>query len=187
MLLILYLAFLIFAILFSILLILFYIEAGITFFRRTAPQLPSERKLRDAVVSEIRKHYPDARTAIDIGSGWGGMARRIAREFPNMRVVGVELMPLAFACSRLARLFLGPRNCRFVMGDAIKYAARAKNKQFDIAVCYSGDRLMKAVAPLAGRFKVVLSLDFPMPGKKAARVIKLHKDRLGQHMLYVYK
>ena len=226
MLLYLFLAFIIFEILLAVFLILFYIEVGITFFRKTAPELPSGQKLRDAVIAEIRSRYPDAGTAVDIGSGWGGMARRMAREFPKMQVTGIELMPLSFACSWLARLFFGPRNCRLVRGDVVRYLSKRHNNAhpgrcaatppaegnsvcpagsdnsppqegcprrgrggllFDIAVCYSGVQLMKAIAPLADRFGVLISLDFPLPNTKATRTIKLHKDKLGQHMLYVYE
>ena len=178
----------------TIFIILFTVEVGITFLRRTAPQLPSQRKLRNAMIAEIRKHYPNAQTAIDIGSGWGGMARRIGKEFPKMRVLGVELMPLAFSFSWVSRLILGPRNVRFVRGNVISWLgthheqwATNNESRYDIAVCYSGTALMKALSPMAGRFRVILSLDFPLPGHKPTRTVKLHKDRLGQHTLYVYE
>jgi len=180
-----FLAFAVLYIIFAVFLILLSIEVGITFFRKTAPQYPSQRKLRDAVIAEIRAHYPKATTAIDIGSGWGGMVRRVGKEFPKMQVVGVELMLLAFSYSWTMRLVFGPRNVKFIMGNAIEYIARSSGS--DIAICYSGPPLMAAVKPLAGKFKVIISLDFPLPHRKATRTIKLHKDKLGQHMLYIYE
>ena len=225
-----YVAYLIIVIAFSIFMIWFMIEGGITFFFRIPPQLPSQRQLRNAAVEQIRANYHNMRTVIDIGSGWGGLCRRVAREFPNMRVTGVELMPLTFIWSRVAKAILGPRNCRFVFGDVIKYLMSSRTPRsgdpgsgrnrgldnvqnneyfdapkgnrvphnfasqnlrddtmFDIAVCYSGTSLMAAIAPLAGQFRVIVSIDFPLPDRAPARTVELHKDRLGQHVLYVYE
>ncbi|MCL2018039.1 MAG: class I SAM-dependent methyltransferase [Alphaproteobacteria bacterium] len=179
-----YLALIIVELFLLVFVILFSIEVGITLFRRTAPQLPSQKKLRDAVIGEINSCYPNEHTIMDIGSGWGGMVRRIARKFPKMRVTGIELMPLAFCCSWLSWLILGPKNARFMMGNAIKCISNGMSA--DIAICYSGTSLMKEFAPLADKFKIVLALDFPLPGHVPVRTIKLHKDHLGQHMLYVY-
>ncbi|MCL2538674.1 MAG: class I SAM-dependent methyltransferase [Alphaproteobacteria bacterium] len=171
--------------LFAVFMILLCLEVGATFIIRSAPEVPSSRRLRDAVAAEIRKNYPDAKTAIDVGSGWGGMARRVAREFPKMKVTGAELMPLAFICSWIARAVFGPRNCRFVLGDAVKFIK--KSKGFDIGICYSGTGLMRAVAPVKNKFKIIIALDFPLPDAKPTRTIQLHKDTLGQHVLYVYE
>jgi hypothetical protein len=111
------------------------------------------------------------------------MAMRIAREFPNANVIGIELMPMPFCCSRMARMLWGPKNCRFFFGDAARFV---KDKKFDIAVCYSGTPLMKAIAPHKDNFKAVVALDFPLPDTRATRTTELHKDYLGQHVLYVY-
>ena len=155
--------------------------------KRIAPPLPSQRKMRTAVICEIAKHYSDAGSAIDIGSGYGGMARTVARKFPKMRVLGVELMPMEFFCSKLFCLLFGPKNCSFAFGDVIKFIESRPEKEFDIAVCYSGTALMKSISPMANKFKVVLSLDFPLPDHTPVRTIKLHKDGLGQHYLYIYE
>ncbi|MCL2737641.1 MAG: class I SAM-dependent methyltransferase [Alphaproteobacteria bacterium] len=148
------------------------------------PKVPSQKKMRNVIMAEIHKNFPDAKTIIDIGSGWGGMAMRAAREFPHADAVGIELMPLPFCCATVSRCLLGPKNCRFAFGNAVRFI---KDKKFDIAVCYSGPELMKAIEPHRDNFKVVLSIDFPLPNIAPSRTVTLHKDRMGQHVLYVYE
>ncbi|MCL1785664.1 MAG: class I SAM-dependent methyltransferase [Alphaproteobacteria bacterium] len=151
---------------------------------KIAPTLPSRKVMRKAILAEIRKIRPDAKTVIDIGSGLGGMAMLIAREFPKSNVAGVEFKILPFCFSWIIRFFRGPKNCRFIFGDATRFI---KDKKFDIAVCYSGPWLMHAIEPYRNNFNILLSLDFPLPNTKPAQTIMLHKDSLGQHRIYVYE
>jgi len=182
---ILYLGVIIAGILITVFLLLLSVEVGVGLFFGKAPEVPSSTKLRNAVVSEIRARYPDAKTVIDIGSGWGGMTRRIACEFSGASVTGIELMPLSFGCSALAKLFAGPANAKFVIGDAIKFIKNSDG--FDVGVCYCGTALMKDIPSLSDKFKLIISLDFPIPNVRPIKIIKLHNDGLGQHVMYVYK
>jgi SAM-dependent methyltransferase len=179
------------AVLFAVMLIIVYIMviamlAEIILFGwfRVAPTVPSGGKMRDAVALEIRQNFPDGRTIIDVGSGLGGMAVFLGRRFPKSNVIGIELKPLPFCFARISSFLRGPKNCRFIFGDAARFV---KDKKFDIAVCYSGPKLMQAIEPHKNKFKAVLSIDFPLPNTKPSRTTVLHKDRLGQHKLYVYE
>ena len=167
-------------------------ETGISFFSKTAPSLPSQRKMRKAVANEITKHYGNAKTVLDIGSGWGGMARGIARILPGARVIGIEKFLLPFSYSFIIWILFGPRNARFFMGDAFKFINREKGKgngnyDFDIGIAYLLTPMMPKVEKVMDKFKVLITLDFPLPNASATRTIKLHKDHLGQHYLYVYE
>lgn len=170
----------------NVFIIIWSIEVGIAFFRGIPPELPSGRKMRRAVAAEIKKHYADKKSVLDIGSGFGGMALKIARTFPDMCVAGVERMPFAYFCSRVFIFF----HFRFNLTiRRQKFSTFIQDKNFDIGVSYSGPGLMKEVEAVlaAGKFKVVLSVDFPLPNTVPVRTIPLHRDRLGQHVLYVYE
>jgi len=55
--------------------------------------------MRDAVVEELGRY--EHRRVVDLGSGWGGLAARIAAAFPGRRVTGLELAPVPYLFSKL--------------------------------------------------------------------------------------
>ncbi|MCL2331783.1 MAG: hypothetical protein FWC61_04575 [Proteobacteria bacterium] len=171
--------------LFDLIFVTLAIEMFAAKVRREAPEVPSSAHLRAAVISEIRKHYSDAKTVLDIGSCYGGMARIIARNFPKMRVLGTERMPLPFTFSKIARIFWREKNVNFRFGDAFRFIK--KSDGYDIGTAYLLTPMMPRVESVADKFRVLLVLDFPLPNRRPTRKFKLHKDLLGQHWLYVYE
>lgn len=92
----------------STLLSIVTISAGwvvLTTLRLGVPPMPSSRKLRDAVISSL-SDLPAGSRVVDVGAGWGGLLRRIARERPDLTVEGYEHSPVPFV---VARLSLGRR------------------------------------------------------------------------------
>ncbi|MCL1902045.1 MAG: class I SAM-dependent methyltransferase [Alphaproteobacteria bacterium] len=162
---------------------------GIDFFiskiRKVAPEVPSCKRSRDAVLGEIARNYSDMQSVLDIGCCYGGLARKIAARFPKMSVVGIECMPMPYVVAQMSKVFCPRRNIRFVFGDAFRFIK--KSDGFDIGIAYLLTPMMRQVEEVADKFKVLLVLDFPLPGRVPARVTKLHKDMLGQHVLYVYE
>jgi SAM-dependent methyltransferase len=164
----------------------FGIESLYTSIRRIPPKWPSCRKSRIAIAEYIAKNYPDARTVIDIGANFGGMCRKIALRNTNMKVHGIEFMPLSWAMSQFCNLFgLRQRNMYLHYGDAKKFLA---GKKFDIAVCYLLPSAMKKLQkPLRSSSKIIIALDFPFPGVKPVKTIKLHSDFMkNPHKMFVY-
>jgi hypothetical protein len=162
-------------------------ESAYAVIKKNAPEVPSSRRLRHAVLAEIRKNYPRMKTVAEIGSGWGGFARLCARKNPQMNVVGIELMPMPYWCSQIARFFAGPKNVKFILGDA--FAHIGKTGKYDIGVSYLLPRQMKKVREIRGNFKVLMALDFPLPDAAPTRVVKIYKSFLMNvyHKLYVYE
>ncbi|MBN1281954.1 MAG: class I SAM-dependent methyltransferase [Alphaproteobacteria bacterium] len=167
---------------FDIVILSYGIEQIVRIIRKLPPPVPSAKKLRNAVVQEIRSEFPNAKTILDIGSGWGGMTRKISRHFPGVSVTGIELMPTPYIYSVVAGVFF--KNVKYVFGDAFKFL---ENKKFDIGVAYLLTRTMPEVEKYLSNFNLLLVLDFPLPNTTPYKIIKLHKDFLGQHRLYVYK
>nr|WP_307727928.1 class I SAM-dependent methyltransferase [Massilia terrae] len=83
-------------------------------FRTQVPYYPSGRKVRAAVAELLPQG--GAPRAIDIGSGFGGLALDLARRRPDARIEGIELAPLPWLVSRL-RATLARSPARFVRGD----------------------------------------------------------------------
>lgn len=162
------------------------VEYVVALVKKIPPEMPSGRKMRMAVISEIKKYCPNATSIIDIGSGFGGMALKIARAFPGAGVIGVERMPFAYVCSWIFTFFYFQSNLKFKRD---RFTQFMQDKKFDVGVSYSGPSLMAQVEDVfqENKFKVVISVDFPLPNVKPVRTIKLHRDMLGQHTLYIYE
>ena len=167
---------------FDIIILTYGVEQIVKAIRKLPPPVPSVKKLRDSVVKQIMIEIPDAKTILDVGSGWGGMTRRIAKEFPCAKVSGVEIMPTPYVYSIIMGAFF--KNIKYFFGDAYKFL---KNKKFDVGVAYLLTSAMKNVEKYKSNFKFLFILDFPLPKTSPYKKIKLHKDFLGQHWLYVYK
>lgn len=150
--------------------------------KKIAPPVPSVQKLRTAVSDAIATDMGNVKSIVDIGSGWGGMTRVVARRFPSASVTGIEILPLPFVYSRIAGMFV--KNAKIKFGDAFKYL---ENKKFDVGITYLLTPEMIQVKKIMSHFKILYVLDFPLPGVNPIRKIKLHKDFLGQHYLYIYK
>jgi precorrin-6B methylase 2 len=149
--------------------------------RGYSPKVQSSRKLRAAVIAELKKH--NFKNILDFGSGFGGMCGEIAKNFPDAKVTGIEIMPTPFIISKL---FQRSRNVKILMKDAFDFVK--KSDGFDVGVFYQMPSIMKrAKEEIAHKFKIMIVLDFPLPNKKPTKAIKLHDDFMGQHRLYVYK
>lgn len=170
---------------FDVYTILWGIEIFIASFQKVAPQVPSNFKMRQAVVDEIRKYYPNTKRVLDIGCCYGGMANMIGKNFKNMSVTGVEKMVTPYSYAKIVNAIFGPKNVKFVFGDAFKFIE--SSAKFDIGVAYLFPSMMKKVKQVAKKFDVLIILDFPLPDVKPKRIIKLNKNHLGQHYMYVYE
>jgi len=71
-----------------------------TSFRTQVPLYLSNRRTMDAVLALLPPDRPAA--VIDLGSGSGGLLRRLATSRPDCRFTGIEAAPLPYLWSRLA-------------------------------------------------------------------------------------
>ncbi|HBH27006.1 MAG TPA: hypothetical protein DDX54_06355 [Rhodospirillaceae bacterium] len=131
------------------------------------PPIPSVPRVRRAVLGALRRHWcstPAGARVWELGSGWGGLALAIARDFPEAHVVGVECRTLPYWVSR-ARLILAHalgrcRNLSFIREDF---------RALELAPCAAavGFLLPDVLRGLPGRLPkgcVLVSAVFPVPG-----------------------
>jgi hypothetical protein len=125
-----------------------------------------------------------------VGSGFGGLARAIARGC-GISVVALENMPLLAFASKLADAAAGRGKSKTVWCDAFKYVA--KSDGFDLAVAYMGPAANKKLWEHRNKFRVLITLDFPINDAPATRTLDLgdgytkYGDTLYPHRLYVYE
>ena len=157
---------------------------------KTPPFVPANSIERAAVAQQINMFYPHAKTVLELGSGYGGLARYIARH-TSAHVVGVERMPgTALISWVLDKLYRG--NSRTVWGNIYQYL-EYMHGQADIAVAYMGPEVMAGLVRYANKFNVLISVDFEIPEIKTVRVVDVcdgctrYRGKKYPHRLYVYE
>lgn len=156
------------------------------------PFVPSADVLRRAVVQEICTHYSNAKTVMEIGAGYGGLARQIARR-TNATVYAIENMPFSFAVLKMFNFIFRTRNCIAIRADAFKYI-RKMRRHIDIGMAYLGPGINDKLRPYAKKFRVLITLDAPIRGLKPTRIVDLSKygstrwnGIVWPHKLFIYE
>lgn len=157
--------------------------------RGQPPFVPSSKYSRCAVGDVIRNNYPDTKLVCEIGSGFGGLSRYIARKC-NCDVIGLENMPFAAIVSWLGNSFCP--SVRTVYSDAFKYLADT-DKIFDVAIAYLGPGHVSKLLRYKKHFRVLITLDFEISEKRPVRVIDVGRGMtryngvMYPHRLFIYE
>ena len=158
--------------------------------KKQPPMVPSNSVLRALTATEINTHFPHAKNICELGSGFGGMARYIARH-TNTNVTGIENMIFSVCVSKILDLFCAAKS-KTVLGDIFKYLKQT-NEHFDIAIAYLGPTITPKLLKYKDKFDVLISLDFEIPELKPVRIIDMgygtthmHGKKY-PHRLFVYK
>lgn len=145
--------------------------SGVTFvyytWRTKIPAVPTQGSARAVILDVIRQELqenPRPQPVIyDLGCGWGGLCLAVAREFPQARVIGLELAWPALVISWLRKLVLGRRNLHIRRSDFWRHDI----SDGDIVMCYLGDVVMADVRDKLRREakpgRMFISNTFPLP------------------------
>lgn len=114
--------------------------------RTGVPTLASFPAARCAIVDILNEGFargdlPRGATVLDLGSGNGQLAWRIAKAFPEASVVGVELSWAPWAISVLRQRLTGLKNLRFVRADFWTYDI----SRVDAAITYLTENVIEKV------------------------------------------
>ena len=159
---------------FAVVLMLFAVAAVSvvwTTLRTGSPPMPSSASVRRAIVAAIQTETEGGGAEIlDIGSGWGGLARRLAIAFPGARVIGLDLALLPHFIAQIASKIIGPSNLSFRRGDA----RSAELRNVDVVTLYlSGPTLLSIWPEVENGLTpgtLVVSAAFALPGRDALRI-----------------
>lgn len=139
--------------------------------------MPSHRQVKKC----LPRILPECSMIYELGSGWGGMARFMAKARPNSRVVGFEksLIPWAFS------LLKTRQNLYFHRRDFFD----EKLDRVDCIYVYLFPKAMERLkAKLENEAKegtIVISYVFAIPGWKPTEVFTLND--LYKSKLYIYQ
>ena len=154
------------------------------------PLVFSTKKMRMAVVEQIKLYCQNAKNICEIGSGFGGLARMIAKN-TNADVYALENMPFSAAVSNVCDI-LFCKNNKTVWCDAFKFLDNT-DKQFDVAVAFLGPKMTPQMQKYANKIDVFISLDFEIPNVTPMRVVEIsdgytkYNNKIYPHRLFIYK
>lgn len=146
--------------------------------------IPSSPSTRTIIVQDIKCIKGDCAglTIYDLGSGWGGLCRRLSKNFPNSHVQGFEISPVPYGISKIFSVFQTYRIQR-----ANLFEMDLSNA--DILVCYLSHYHMNKLADkLKAECKkgtIIYSQGFPI--KKMIAEKKFDIPLSIERKLYRYK
>jgi hypothetical protein len=130
--------------------------------------VPTSRAVREAVLGLVP---PESKgTAYELGAGWGGLARALARRCPGLSVTAVEASFVPWAFAALVQRVQRVPNLRVVRGDFYAHPLG----EADLMVCYL---FTGAMSSLASRLRmkpgaVLISAVFALPGREADAMVR---------------
>ena len=126
-----------------------------------SPPMPSTPAERTAALGLLPEDPQGL--ILELGSGFGGLARALAKQHPRSEVIGYERSPLPWLASRLWLAVRPQPNLLFVRGDF----REAPLEEADVVACYLVGPLMATLGPVLARRlsagAIVLSLVFAVP------------------------
>lgn len=181
-------------------LVIFDIYLGVKFLeyvycaniKHQPPLVASAACLRRNTVEQIVKYYNKSKNICEIGSGFGGLARAVAKQ-TKANVYALENMPFSAFVSKICDFIVGCKNNHTVRCDAFEYLDKT-NKKFDVAIAYLGPIATPRIQQYKNKIRVLISLDFAIKNLKPTRVIDLsqegytvYKKIKYPHRLFVYE
>lgn len=124
-------------------------------------------------------------TIFEVGSGWGTLALRLARRYPRAQVIGYELSPVPYLCSKLLAAVARAPNLAFRRADFMAVPLDPAS----LVVCYlypkGMTRLKDKLAAELRPGALVLSSTFAVPGWNP--VASRRADDLYRSTVYLYR
>lgn len=102
--------------------------------------MPSSKKARNAIAKLTNN--TGTGPIFDLGSGWGGLAMQLAKQYPQRQVVGYEASWLPWLVSMLFKNLAGLNNLTFKRQNFLK----AELASADLLVCYLHPQGMQDIA-----------------------------------------
>lgn len=146
--------------------------------------MPSSHRSRGIIVNMIKEMEPTQGRIYELGAGYGTLAIAIAKQFPNMDIVAVELSPAIYFClwfrkklNRLENLILVRKNIFSVpLHDA------------SIVICYLFPKAMRRLEEKQfqnlPKGAVIISNSFSLPTRNAEQVVESNDLFKSDIMLY---
>lgn len=138
--------------------------------RKGAPFVPIPKKalvyLRDAIKLSNRS------VVYDLGSGDARILTSLYHIFPEARFVGVEYSFLAYLLARFRTFWIPKERIRLIRKDFFRMPITEATHVFVYLLPSNLVRLMPKLAAELKKGTLVVSFDFPLPGRIPKRIIE---------------
>lgn len=146
--------------------------------------MPSSHRSRDIILNMIKDINPKKGRIYELGAGYGTLAIAIAKQFPHMEIVAVELSPVIYFClwfrkklNRLGNLTLRRKNIFSIpLHDA------------SIVICYLFPKAMRRLNEEQfqnlPKGSVIISNSFSLSMRNAEQVVESNDLLKSDIMLY---
>jgi hypothetical protein len=149
--------------------------------------IKSERRI---ITKEICDNYKNAKNICDMGSGFGGLVRSVAR-CTNADVYGIENMLFSVLVSRFLNLFC-PKKITIIYSDIFKFMDKP-DVFFDIVIAYLGPKTTPMLEKYKNKIGVLITVDFEIEKLSPTRTVDIghgytiYKRKKYPHKLYIYE
>ena len=130
--------------------------------------MPSGRLAREKIVELVKGEDSDI---YELGSGFGGLVVKLAKAFPERRVIGIENSPIPWFISFIILKMNGLKNAKIVFGDFLKI-------DFEVMktiVCYQYPKGMQKIYQKIKGPTDLISYCFAINGVAPFRVYEIGK------------
>jgi len=134
--------------------------------------MPSLPPTRHAIINSIKnyRHDCDDLKIYDLGSGWGGLCRKLSNHFPKATVRGYEISPIPYAISKIISVF---KNHTITRANLFEQNI----SDADIIICYLSPYHMRELAKkLQSECKkgtLIYSQGFPIEDMTAKKIYNI--------------
>lgn len=147
------------------------------------PPMPTSRHVVRVLFDLIPEGCPP-RVAYDLGCGWGRVVFALASQFPEARVIGIELSPLPWLFCRLRLLFQRRPNLEIRRGDFLKMPLGDADLVFCYLMIKAMRRLQAKLDSEAAPGAIVISNSFAFPDWRPQRIEIVPMDMSAWVYLY---
>lgn len=134
--------------------------------------MPSSKKAYQAILALADE--TGAGPIYDLGSGWGSLVIRLARKYPDRKIVGYELSFFPWLVTKFFKRVLGLSNLTLHREDFLK----ADLSSASVVICYLFPATMSEIKNklIHGNDKLgfIISNNFALPSYQASKVIQLN-------------
>lgn len=101
----------------AVCLLLIGMSALLSLIMMRIPPLPSTPSIIKKIITQISA-TPFSLTITEIGSGYGYMLFRLAKAFPDQKIVGIEISLIPFLFSYMIKILGNFKNIQIIYGNA---------------------------------------------------------------------
>lgn len=136
--------------------------------------MPSSSQARNAILSLMEDTDSESGPVYELGSGWGGLALKLAKKFPDRSIIAFEVSLVPWLVSVFLQKALGIGNLKIYRKSFLK----ADLSGAEILICYLHTQGMLQVADKlkdaepGNRF--LISSTFALPGYSVDRSVQIN-------------